>query len=521
MSPPSASLNVQSLSLTNRQHVLLVAAGQLGHLIPSVELAIQLVRVHGCRVSLLTSKVAVATAQRRNFVPSEYAHLLQLVPRDDGAEASDEIKFDFKLLVQNFERSNEHFDQLARVIRTRNDLPGDKASQSDLEVCPLPDARIDHIIVELFVGFAVEHVRDLGVPVTGLWPNSPRERFERLQRLDQAPDPATAQSSSPPKTDGNAPEEPKKSEVPAWMIQAMGRVRKVSDLIWSCERVVVNTFDGLEDDMFAKLRALPALRNTKVYTVGPLSLCGRKPINDGPASTADVPTAPATPSPNELYATAWLDKQHAAGRPVVYISHGSQAELNAEQVAEMAQALDKIKTHASIVWAMRPAQQATLPPDARSAIDIFNTSDTHAPSSAEVLVMGWAPQVTILAHPATKVFLTHCGWNSTVEAMSNGVPVVAWPLFADQHSNTAMVSSAEVQMGVAIPGTTMMGEGRLVPCDEIVDAVHQVLGDGKEPSVYARNAARLGQIARAAVQPGTGSTMKNLYAFLTDAASQK
>ncbi|KAL7747708.1 hypothetical protein RI367_006997 [Sorochytrium milnesiophthora] len=369
--------------------------------------------------------------------------------------------------------------------------------------------------------------------------------------------------------------------------------KMIFNLIFSCKRVLLNTYDDLESKKLDMLRALPLAAHTKLCTVGPLSLCGREPITTVPTATTSDAAKKETPvySPIAQYALSWLDKQHAAGRPVVYISHGSAAQLGPEQVVQMAEALDKLKDRVSFVWAMRAVQQAHLPADAAAKFDIFNDPAAHVPRDATVLimgwapqvdvlahpatkaftrlhcpchglgaagrrprtpgnqglhatplslswagrrrstsshtrqprpsrdstvlVMGWAPQVDVLAHPATKAFLTHCGWNSTIEALSSAMPVIAWPMFAEQHANAAMIASPEVQIGVVVPGTALVG-GRLVPADEIVDAVSQVIGtDGKE-TVYHQNVRRLGRSAREAVTLGTGSSMKNLLDFFVE-----
>lgn len=53
---------------------------------------------------------------------------------------------------------------------------------------------------------------------------------------------------------------------------------------------------------------------------------------------------------------------------------------------------------------------------------------------------GWAPQTQILKHPATGGFLSHCGWNSILESVCAGVPILGWPSMAEQHTNARSVA---------------------------------------------------------------------------------
>ena len=57
-----------------------------------------------------------------------------------------------------------------------------------------------------------------------------------------------------------------------------------------------------------------------------------------------------------------------------------------------------------------------------------------------LVVPMWAPQVQILEHPSIGAFLSHCGWNSTLESITNGVPMIAWPLYAEQKMNATMLT---------------------------------------------------------------------------------
>ncbi|KAL7752096.1 hypothetical protein RI367_002626 [Sorochytrium milnesiophthora] len=509
---PSASLDLESLSLADRKHVLLVSAPPAGHLLPSIELAVQLIRLHACRVSLLVSKVAADSAARRHLVPAQYAKLLIIVPCDDGLAPFDESTMDMAEFPAMFAKFTGQFDKLARVIRTLNSLPGEKATQTDLEVCPLPNQRVDHIILEMVVSRCIEHVRDLGLPVTALWPVSASATMDVYKSIEMSLEMARKAAA-----DSNLKSTFNDTQIAAGAMppDLANLYKLITDQAFSCPRVLINTYEDLEPTALATLRAMPWTANTKLLTVGPLSLCSNEPVADASApSPHDEATTPEH-SPIAQHALSWLDKQHAAGRPVVYISHGSAAQLAPEQVVQMAAALDKLKGRVSFLWAMRAAQQAHLPADAAAKFDIFNDPGTHVARDAAVLVMGWAPQVDVLAHPATTGFLSHCGWNSITEAISNDMPIIAWPMFAEQHPNAAALALPEVQIAVVVPGTSLVG-GRVVPADEVVDAVNQVIGtDGKE-TVYRQNARRLGKTAREAVTPGTGSSMKNLHDFFVE-----
>ncbi|KAF3786634.1 DIMBOA UDP-glucosyltransferase [Nymphaea thermarum] len=116
----------------------------------------------------------------------------------------------------------------------------------------------------------------------------------------------------------------------------------------------------------------------------------------------------------------WLDQWPAGS--VIYVSLGSITMLNQHQIDELALGLEL--TARPFLWVCRPG--------------VMDKEDTVYPEgfmdriSRHALVVGWAPQQEVLAHPSVACFLTHCGWNSTMEGLSNGVPMLCWPYIGDQ-----------------------------------------------------------------------------------------
>jgi hypothetical protein len=93
-------------------------------------------------------------------------------------------------------------------------------------------------------------------------------------------------------------------------------------------------------------------------------------------------------------------------------------------------------------------------------------------------VIGWAPQTKILAHPATGGFVSHCGWNSTLESIYFGVPIATWPLFAEQQSNAfQLVCELNMAVEIALDYTVEFngGPNYLLTADKIERGIRSVL----------------------------------------------
>ncbi|CAL5043898.1 unnamed protein product [Urochloa decumbens] len=259
--------------------------------------------------------------------------------------------------------------------------------------------------------------------------------------------------------------------------------------------VVMNTFEEMEPEYVA---GYAAARNMKVWTVGPVSLYHHR---CGAGTTLAARGNAATIDADECL--RWLDGKEPGS--VVYVSFGSIARAEGKQAVELGLGLEAAGH--PFIWVLRNADdydEAT-----RASLDELEARV----AGRGLLVRGWAPQVMILSHAAVGGFVTHCGWNSTMEAMAAGLPVVTWPHFTDQFLNEKMaveVLGIGVSVGVTEPLMYRAAEKEIVVGRGVVeDAVRSVMGGGEEAEERRRRARALAVKARAAMQEG-GSSHRNL-----------
>ncbi|KAM3253743.1 hypothetical protein ACQJBY_047687 [Aegilops geniculata] len=195
-----------------------------------------------------------------------------------------------------------------------------------------------------------------------------------------------------------------------------GFIARVADAVRaSASGVVLNSFDAIEAPELARIEkelSCPA------FAVGPLHrMC------------------PAPADNNGLHAPdrgclAWLDAHPP--RSVLYVSLGSVARVDRGVLEEMAWGL--AGSGVPFLWVVRPGSVH----GGAGADELPNGLDEEARSRGKVVA--WAPQLEVLAHEAVGAFWTHCGWNSTLESVCAGVPMLAQPCFADQTVNARYVT---------------------------------------------------------------------------------
>nr|ASK39408.1 UDP-glycosyltransferase [Ginkgo biloba] len=278
-------------------------------------------------------------------------------------------------------------------------------------------------------------------------------------------------------------------------------------LFWKCHRAgnkqswrtITNTFYELEGefvDFFEKVYG-------PVRTIGPLL-----PPEAFQDSRKIIPAAVEMGSnTDELRCLQWLDRQ--APRSVIYVSFGSENSVSSAQVMELAMGLERSRQ--KFLWVLRRPTDAGEA--SGSALDYLPNGfcDRVKEKDEGLIVLGWAPQLSILAHPSTGGFLSHCGWNAVLETTVMGVPMIAWPLYAEQHFNAKFVVDL---VKIAVEAPQRAEENWLVRSDDIERVVRLLLEEEKGKELKAR-VDELKKIARVAVSEG-GSSSNNFDLFVRE-----
>ncbi|EEF37228.1 UDP-glucosyltransferase, putative [Ricinus communis] len=176
---------------------------------------------------------------------------------------------------------------------------------------------------------------------------------------------------------------------------------------------------------------------------------------------SQVPVYPVGPLVRPANATLrskvfdWLDM--LSEKSVIYVSFGSGGTLSAKQTMEM------VGDWTATVF--KTGHRSDDTPDFLP--DGFLTRTKRM----GMVVPTWAPQTEILNHPAVGGFLSHSGWNSTLESIVSGLPMIAWPLYAEQRINAAMLTEDN---GVAVQSKAKPLR-EVVSRDEIETMIREIM----------------------------------------------
>ncbi|KAL6317830.1 hypothetical protein AAG906_030584 [Vitis piasezkii] len=256
------------------------------------------------------------------------------------------------------------------------------------------------------------------------------------------------------------------------------RARKASALIF-------NTFDALEHEVLDALSQM----FPPIYTIGPLHQLMSQ-IQDN-----DLKLIESNLWKEEQECLEWLDSKEP--NSVVYVNFGSITVMTSQQLNEFAWGL--VNSNQTFLWIIRPdlvsGDAAILPPE------------FVAETKERGLLAGWCPQEQVLSHPAVGGFLTHNGWNSTIESVSAGVPMICWPFFAEQQTNCRYCCT-EWGIGMEIDSD--------VKRDEIERLVKELM-EGEKGKELKKKALEWKALAEEATRGPNGSSFSNLDKMITQA----
>uniref|UniRef100_A0ACD5TCM5 Uncharacterized protein n=1 Tax=Avena sativa TaxID=4498 RepID=A0ACD5TCM5_AVESA len=444
-------------------HVVLLSSPGMGHVVPVAELARRLHAEHGFTATVFTYASSDSAAQRAvlaSLPPAVGSASLPEVPLDDLVAAGAAIETLLSVEAQ-------------RAVPALTALLADIGRASNLVA----------FVADLFGADTLPAARAAGVPGYLFFPSNllMLSVMLHLPRLDAEIEGEFRDLREPvrlpgcvavPGADILGPLQDRSSDAYRWMLHHGERYR-------DADGILVNTFDAIEPGAAAVLRRQEPWR-PPVYPVGPVI---RRP-DDGEDATGCM---------------EWLDAQ--PDRSVLFVSFGSGGALPAAQMDELARGLEL--SGQRFLWVVRSPTDSGADPGA-NYYDGSKSKDyplrflpfgfLERTKEVGLVVPSWAPQVRVLGHRATRAMLTHCGWNSVLESVMHGVPMIVWPLYAEQRENAVMLRHEETKVALR---PKVRG---LILGEDIAEVVNDMM-NGKEGEAARNKVAKLQEAARSGLAP--------------------
>ena len=261
-----------------------------------------------------------------------------------------------------------------------------------------------------------------------------------------------------------------------FLLQEMKRSREASTIILS-------TFDAIEGDVKDSLSSILQ----SIYTIGPLHMLGNK-IDDEKLTA--------------IGSNLWAEESECIERlnskqpnSVVYVNFGSITVMTPQQMVEFAWGL--ADSGKPFLWITRP--------DLIVGDSAIMSQEFVTQTKDRSLIASWCSQEQVLSHPSIGGFVTHSGWNSTLESICAGVPMICWPFFAEQQTNCRYCCT-EWGIGMEIDNN--------VKRNEVEELVRELM-DGEKGKKMKENVMYLRSKAEEAYKPG-GSAYKQLDKLINE-----
>lgn len=438
-----------------KPHACLLASPGIGHLIPVLELGKRLATLHGFDVTLVVVAADPSTtkSQLLKQVSSPYPLNLVLLP--------------YKDITGKLDPSAHMVTRL--IVIMRESLPVLRSTIIAMKVRPTV------LIVDLFGTEAFEMAREFGMlkyvfdtsnawflAATAYFPTIDKEaEHEHINKQE----PLQIPGCKPLRFEDTLeaflnPDDPLYVEYLRIGIQ-----------IPMADGIFANTWQDLEPKTLGAMRdrdLLGRIIKAPVYPIGPLVRQVEPPVHRSKIS-------------------AWLDMQPSDS--VIYVSFGSGGTLSTKQITELAWGLELSQQR--FIWVVRPPMDHDV---SGSFFTLGSRRDDDTPDylpdgfvtrtqKVGLVVQMWAPQAEILGHSSVGGFLSHCGWNSTVESIVNGVPMIAWPLYAEQTMNAALLTE---ELDMALKLRALPTNGTLVGRMEIEKTVRKIMEEKEGMAMRAR-----------------------------------
>ncbi|XP_008236570.1 PREDICTED: UDP-glucose flavonoid 3-O-glucosyltransferase 7-like, partial [Prunus mume] len=296
------------------------------------------------------------------------------------------------------------------------------------------------------------------------------------------------------------------SQIPAFLKKKVEtEFTKLFEASKACEKrsygVIVNSFYELEPvyaDHYRKVFG------RKAWHIGPVSLCNKAALDKAEMRGMEA-------SLDEHECLNWLNSKKQ--NSVVYLCFGSMTNFSDPQLFEIALGLEA--SGREFIWVVKKEKKEKeewLPEGFEKRME-----------GKGLIIRGWAPQVLILEHEAIGGFVTHCGWNSILEGVSSGVPMITWPVSAEQFYNEKLLTEI-LRIGVAVgvqQWATFVDvkQEASVKREAIEKAVTEIMVGDEAEEIRSR-AKALREMARRAVEEG-GSSFSDLTALIEELKSLK
>ncbi|XVF58417.1 hypothetical protein PTKIN_Ptkin07bG0065100 [Pterospermum kingtungense] len=416
-------------------HILVIPYPAQGHVTPLMELSHNLTK-HGFKITF------VNTDFNHKRVVDAFANKIdgdgpiRLVSVPDGMEVGGDRNDLGKL---SYGISQVMPEKLKELINKINRLEDDK---------------ITCVIADVNMGVALEVAAELGIPGAAFWPASAltlallfsTKKLIDDQVMDEYGTPINKEKMIQlyPNTPAMHPKEFLFVSVGGFTTQKIifEFAQRNNEATAKAEWVICNTTFDLEP---ATLGLVP-----QILPIGPVSI------------TSQLGDLPASFWPEDATCLQWLDQQTPGS--VIYVAFGSFTIFDPIQFQELALGLELLNR--PFLWVVRPDITEGTESD-----DVYPKGFKERVAS-RCRMVGWAPQRAVLAHPSIACFLSHCGWNSTIEGVSNGIPFLCWPYFADQFVNESYICEIW-KIGLKFK----RDERKIISGEEIRSKVEQLLGD--------------------------------------------